>query len=72
DCGQVEVSLDGGIWKTVELYHRFSRGLHYPRTVMLFTDLEAGDHQLRMRVSENRHPQSKGHAIRVLRLGVNE
>ncbi len=40
DAGVLEVSIDGGPWKKVDLYHRHSRGLHYPRTVMFAADLE--------------------------------
>ena len=35
DAGIVEVSIDGGMLKAPNLHHRYSKGLHYPRTVML-------------------------------------
>ena len=42
DAGVLEVSIDGGEYKPTNLYHHYSRGLHYPRTVMFATDLAAG------------------------------
>ncbi len=42
DAGILEASIDGGEFQPVNLYHRFSKGLHYPRTVMFATDLAAG------------------------------
>ncbi|MFH5805750.1 SGNH/GDSL hydrolase family protein, partial [Alienimonas sp. DA493] len=36
DAGAVEVSVPGEEPKTVQLYHEHSKGLHYPRTVLLY------------------------------------
>lgn len=66
DAGAVEVSVDGKPWQRVELYHRFSRGLHYPRTVVLESGLPRQKHQVKVRVAAESHPNSKGHAVRVL------
>jgi acetyl esterase/lipase/lysophospholipase L1-like esterase len=71
DAGKVEVSIDDGPIQTLDLYHHFSSGLHYPRTVMLATDLKAGAHELRLRVSTEQHAQSSGHAVRILSFVVN-
>jgi lysophospholipase L1-like esterase len=71
DAGVLEVSIDGGDWKRVDLYHRFSRGLHYPRTVMFATDLKAGAHTAKLRLSDKSNPLSKGTAARVLQFVVN-
>ncbi|MDB5299189.1 MAG: hypothetical protein JWO87_852 [Phycisphaerales bacterium] len=69
DAGIIEASIDGGPFAPVDLYHRFSRGLHYPRTVMLGTELKAGKHTLTIRIS----PQTKsaGHAMRVMEFVAN-
>jgi hypothetical protein len=69
DAGVIEASVDGGPVRKVDLYHRFSRGLHYPRTVMLGTELRPGRHVLKLRVSGETH--SAGHAVRVMEFGVN-
>ncbi|MFN5433049.1 MAG: hypothetical protein ACK5ES_00685, partial [Planctomyces sp.] len=71
DAGRLDVRLDGGEWKTVELYHSYSAGLHYPRTVMFASDLAAGRHVVDVRVSEEKHDMSRGHAARILQFVVN-
>jgi lysophospholipase L1-like esterase len=64
DAGMVEARVDDGPAQTVDLYHHFSAGLHYPRTVLLATDLPAGKHTLRLRVAEQ--TKSAGHAARIM------
>jgi acetyl esterase/lipase len=71
DAGAVEVSVDGGEYRPIDLYHRFSSKLHYPRTVMFATDLDNQQHQLSLRVSAKHHPQSQGHAIRIMQFVAN-
>ena len=69
DAGVAEVSIDNGAWRKVRLYHRFSKGLHYPRTVLFGTDLSSGEHTLRMRVTSD--TDHKGSAMRILHFAVN-
>lgn len=69
DAGQLEVSVDGGDWKTVELYHRFSKGLNYPRSVILAEDLSGSLHTVAIRTSEKKHAESEGHAATILSFG---
>ena len=71
DAGIVEASIDGGAFKSVDLFHRFSKGLHYPRTVMFAADLSAGDHVLKLRISDAANKDSKGHAARIIQFAVN-
>lgn len=71
DAGISEVAIDGGPVRRTDLFHRYSRGLHYPRTVIFFTDLAPGRHVLELRVSQDNNPDSSGHAMRVLRFAVN-
>lgn len=71
DAGMVEASVDGGPPRRIDLYHRFSRGLHYPRTVMFFTDLPPGRHTLTLRTADKRHPDSQGNAARILQFTAN-
>jgi len=71
DAGIAETSIDGGEFKPTDLYHRYSRGLHYPRTVMFATDLKPGKHTMRLRISAEKNKTSKGTAIRILEFGVN-
>ena len=71
DAGMLEYSIDGSEFKTIDLFHRYSKGLHYPRTVVLDADLDRGKHELVVRVSKDRNPSSKGNAARILQFGVN-
>ncbi len=71
DAGIVEVSVDGGAPRQVDLFHRFSRGLHYPRTVMFDADLSPAEHTLTLRIVGEKNEQSKGHAVRVLQFVAN-
>lgn len=71
DAGSVDFTIDGQPGGTVDLYHRFSKGLHYPRTVVLDADLEAGSHTLVLRVGETANRESIGHAVRILAFVAN-
>lgn len=71
DAGIVEASIDGGPFSKHDLFHRFSKGLHYPRTVMFNADLSPGEHILQLRISDNRNPTSKGTAARIIQFCAN-
>ena len=71
DAGIVLAKVDDSEWKAIDTYHRYSRGLHYPRTVMFFNDLDAGDHTLTLKVSESKNKASKGNAIRIMQFTAN-
>jgi lysophospholipase L1-like esterase len=72
DAGKLETSIDGGPVTTHDLYHRFSRKLNYPRSVIFASDLEPGSHRLMLRISEEKNPDSNGHAASILFFEVNE
>ncbi|HEY3322740.1 MAG TPA: SGNH/GDSL hydrolase family protein [Planctomycetota bacterium] len=72
DAGIVEVSIDGGPTTKCDLYHHFSGGLHYPRTVMFADTLSAGKHTLSLKLSADKNAASKGTAIRAMQFVVNE
>ena len=71
DAGILEVSIDGGKWRSINLYHRHSRGLHYPRTVMFATDLKTGAHTAKIRLSKASDARSRGTAARILQFVIN-
>ncbi|QDT77217.1 hypothetical protein Mal35_06430 [Gimesia maris] len=64
DAGILEVSIDGGPFQPYDLYHHYSKGLHYPRSVVFNSELKPGKHQAKIRVSEK--TSSKGHAARIM------
>ena len=71
DAGILEYSIDGGEFGSVDLYHRHSAGLHYPRTVMFDAELEDGKHEIVLRLAEKSGEKSRGAAARILQLVVN-
>ncbi len=71
DAGVLEVSINGGDYKRVNLYHRYSRGLHYPRTVMFATDLKPGKHTAQIRVALPKRGTPGNRTARILQFTVN-
>lgn len=69
DAGIAEASVDGGPVVKVDLLHAYSRGLHYPYTVMLGTELQPGAHVLTLRIAAETH--SAGHAMRIMQFVAN-
>lgn len=69
DAGILEASIDGGAFSSVNLLHEYSKGLHYPRTVMFAEDLKPGDHALTLRVASETH--GSGHAARIMEFVAN-
>ncbi|MGD0091631.1 MAG: SGNH/GDSL hydrolase family protein [Planctomycetota bacterium] len=72
EAGMVEAGVDGGPAAKVDLWHNFSAGLHYPRTVMFADTLAPGKHTLLLKVSADKNPKSKGTAMRVMHFVVND
>jgi pimeloyl-ACP methyl ester carboxylesterase/lysophospholipase L1-like esterase len=71
DAGIVEYSIDGGPFAKVDFFHAFSRGLHYPRTVMFDADLSPGQHTLKVRVAGEHNNSSNGTAARIIQFVGN-
>jgi lysophospholipase L1-like esterase len=71
DAGIVDASIDGGDHKSIDTYHRFSRGLHYPRTVMFDNDLKPGKHKLTLRISKTNTDKGRGGAMRIIQFVAN-
>ncbi|HTU17083.1 MAG TPA: glycerophosphodiester phosphodiesterase family protein [Gemmataceae bacterium] len=71
DAGKVEAAVDDGAFARIDLFHAFSRGLHYPRTVMFAADLKPGKHTLKLRIAGQKNKASSGHAVRILQFVAN-
>ena len=69
DAGVCEYSIDGGEFKQIDLYKHYSKGLHYPYTVMFANDLEPGRHKLTVRMLEGPAPERQ--ALRIMQFCVN-
>ena len=65
DAGIVEYSIDDAPFKRIDLFTKYSRGLHFPWTCMFASDLAPGEHTLLLRVSDQKNARSKGHAVRI-------
>lgn len=72
DSGSLEISIDGGAWKKVDLFHSFSKSLNYPRSVILADGLSPGFHQAAIRVAEGIPEGSQGTTATILHFQVNE
>lgn len=72
DAGQVEAQIDDGKFQTFDLYHHYSKGLHYPRTVMFGADLGHGPHTLRLRMKAPSSDRPAGTSARIMAFGVNQ
>ena len=71
DAGSILVSIDGRSPREIDLFHRYSKGLNYPRMIVFAEGLEPGCHTLDLEISETHHSESVGHAVNILYLGVN-
>jgi hypothetical protein len=71
DAGIVEAAIDGGPFTATDLFHEFSRNLHYPRTVLFAADLKSGAHTLRLRMALEKNKASTGQAMRIVQLVAN-
>ena len=69
DAGILEVRVDDGEFQPVNLYHRFSKGLHYPRTVMCAANLPTGEHVLAARIAKD--STGGGRAVRIMKFVAN-
>jgi hypothetical protein len=70
DAGRVEARIDNGPPVEIDVYHHFSAGLHYPRTVMFAVDLKPGPHTLTLRMTDQ--TRSAGHALRIMQFVANQ
>jgi len=71
DAGVVEWSVDGGPFRSRDLFTKHSARLHIQWAYMLESELPAGRHELRLRVGPGRNEASRGNAVRVAHMLVN-
>ena len=72
DSGQIDYSIDGSTWRTVETFTQWSHLLHLPWTLVLADDLPVGRHTARIRIGPHHHVNSSGTALRVIHFLTNE
>jgi lysophospholipase L1-like esterase len=72
DAGIIEYRIDKGDWQKLNLFTRWSKGLHLPWYYILASDLENKKHNLEIRISEEKDEQSVGTACRIRYFLVNQ
>jgi len=71
DAGFVEWRVDANAWQELDLFTRWSGGLHLPWAHVLEAELGPGAHVLELRVGEHRNEASRGRAVRIVNYLVN-
>ncbi len=71
DAGSVRYRIDDAPWQVMDLRHRYSKGLHYPRTVMFGVGLADEEHSLEL-VTQSSGGGGQRTGVRILGLAVNE
>ena len=72
EAGIIEYNIDGGTFKKIDLYTQWSNSLHLPWYLLLGSGLTEAPHKLRLRISGDRNPKSKGTTCRIVHFLVNE
>ena len=72
DAGTIEYNIDGEPVKKIDLYTQWSSGLHLPWYLLLGSGLTEAPHKLRLRISGDSNPKSKGSACRIVHFLLNE
>ena len=73
DAGTLEFRIDGGAWRNVDLFTRWSAELHLPWLHVLDAELDpAREHHLVVRIADARHRMSRGHACRIAHFVIND
>ena len=67
DACVIEYNIDDQPNRSIDLFHRFSSNLHYPRTVIFAHDLNTGTHSLNLKIK----PNSKSKAVRIMEFCIN-
>ena len=66
DAGILKFVIDGKRKGSIDLHHRYSGGLHYPRTVMFAHNLAPGPHEIELSIKTG-----KRSATRILEFCIN-
>ena len=71
DVGVLEYGINGGPYRAVDQFTRWSEGLHIPWAYILEADLAQGEHELTLRTTSKKNPDSQGYAGRIVKFLVN-
>ena len=71
DTGVIEYRIDGSEPERVDLFTKWSGRLHLPWAYVLDAELSDGEHELEVKITDQKNPKSDGHACRVVHMLVN-
>ncbi|MGA1116219.1 MAG: GDSL-type esterase/lipase family protein, partial [Opitutales bacterium] len=71
DVGIIEWQVDGGEWKSLDQFTKWSKSLHIPWIYMLEKELPPGEHTLTLRTTYQKNEMSIGYACRFSAFAVN-
>lgn len=71
NAGIVEYKVDGGKFKTLDLYTQWSGSLYIPWVYMFEKELKDTKHKLTLKMSADKNPKSKGNACQIYYFTVN-
>jgi len=71
DAGIIEYSIDGEYTGTIDLYTQWSRQYNLPWFVIFEDELPDTSHQLHIKISDRKNPESEGNCCRLVKFLVN-
>lgn len=71
DAGVIEYTVDESTVKKLDLFTKWSSGLHIPWYYVLADELPNRKHILRIKISQDRNDKSKGNACRIIHFLIN-
>lgn len=72
DAGIIKYSIDGKPYHQIDLYTQWSKYLYLPWYVLFSGDLKNRKHELRLLVSQDKNPRSKGTTCQIVYFLVNQ
>jgi len=71
DVGIIEFSIDNSAFRQIDQFTQWSSRLHLPWAYVLDAELESGAHELTLRTTDRRNPNSLGNACRIVHFLAN-
>lgn len=71
-AGILEYSIDGGPFKKLDTFTRWSKHLYIPWVYMLETELEQTKHKLILKISKDKNKDSEGHQCQIRNFVINK
>lgn len=72
DAGMIAISIDDAPYKNIDLFTPWSSQLHLPWYLLMGSDLNSGQHVLKIRILDEKNNHSLGNACRIVHFLVNE